>query len=351
MNILKRYALLSFAIIFFTVSACDDKTEKPKGEFESGVFIINEGIYGKANGTVSHINLSTKTVTPDLFGSVNAGKVLGDIVQSMTVDSDKAYVVVNNSNKIEVVNANTFVADYTISDLSLPRYFTTFNGKGYVTEWVNFTSPGRVSVIDLQNHNVTTKITTDYGAENIIAHSNKIFVSNSFTNTVSVINPSNNEVTTTIEVGNSPKAFAVDNQSKLWVICSGGSDENYEPLNDGKLIQIDPVNNTIIKTIELNANVSSGFVINKARTQIFYFIDNSVYRINVADTQAPTSAFITESTSSGFYGIGIDPKNDVLYTSDYNFVSNASIFRYNSDGTMMDKFTAGIGPNGFVFKN
>lgn len=132
--------LLTFFSVIF--SSCVDDDNKPAGEFEKGIFVVNEGNYTSADGTVSHIS-PDGTVTQDLFGAVNNGLALGSVVQSMTVDGDLAYVVVNNDNKMEVVNSNTFVAEYTLTDVSLPRYFITFNGKGYLTEWVSFSDPGR----------------------------------------------------------------------------------------------------------------------------------------------------------------------------------------------------------------
>jgi YVTN family beta-propeller protein len=349
MNNFKRYALAVLAIAALSFSGCDNDDEKPKGQFETGVYVVNEGNFGAANGTVSHFNLSTKEATQDVFGTINEGKALGDIVQSMTIDGDQAYIVVNNSNKIEVVNANTFAEAYTISDLQLPRYFTTLNGKGYVTEWVSFVEPGRVSVIDLQSHEATTSIETDYGAEHIIGVNNKLFVSNTFTNTLSVISPTSNSVVETIEVGNSPAGFAIDAQNKLWVICSGGYDINYNPLNDGKLVQIDPATNGILKTIDLNENVSSSLGINKAGSHLFYYSGPMVYRVETSATEAPTTAFITGTNS--FYGLGVDRQTDVVYLSDAkNFSASGTVYRYNSDGTSLDNFTAGMGPNGFVFK-
>jgi YVTN family beta-propeller protein len=349
MSILNRYLVLVFAMIALSFSSCENQDEKPKGKFQTGVFVVNEGNLNSANGTVSHFNLTTKETTQDLFGTINTGKALGDIVQSMTIDGDQAYIVINNSNKLQVVNANTFVEDYTIADLALPRYFTTFNGKGYVTEWVDFLSQGRVSVIDLQSHEVTTNITTDYGAECIVALNNKLFVSNNFSNTVSIIDPADNSVEKTLEVGPSPAGFAVDAQNKLWVISSGSYDFDYNPQNDGKLVQIDPANNTILKTIELNKNVSASLGINKAGSQLFYFSGTDVYRLDVSAAEAPAAPFI-EGTKA-FYALGVDRQTDLIYLSDAKgFAANGTVYRYNGDGTELDSFTAGIGPNGFVFK-
>src|SRR5688572_27698030 len=109
--------------LFLTLTlfvACDDE-EKVKGEFDNKVFVINEGNYLDADGTVSAIDPRSGVVVHDIFGSVNEGRALGDVVQAMTIHEDKAYIVVNNSNKIEVVNANTFESISVIDDLSLPR--------------------------------------------------------------------------------------------------------------------------------------------------------------------------------------------------------------------------------------
>lgn len=351
MKKLKFYALILLTVLSVSFSSCDDDDNKPKGQFEEGVLVVNEGNFLDANGTISHIS-PDGTVTQDLFGTVNNGLALGDVVQSVTIDNDLAYIVVNNSNKMEVVNANTFVAEYSLKNVLLPRYFTTFDGKGYLTEWVSFSEPGRVAIIDLQNHVITESITTDFGAENIIAHQNKIYVSNNFSNTVSVIDPVKKEVIKTIEVGSSPGEILVDNQNMLWVICAGG----YQA-EDGELVQLDPAKsddeaaNSILKTVELHANVSSKGAINKAKDKIFYYKGNSVYVLSTSDTEAPASALFTEAASSSFYGIGIDPENDVLYMADTkSFAGNGTVYRYNASGTVIDNLTVGVGPNSFAFK-
>jgi len=351
MKKLKFYALILVTIISVSFSSCDDDDNKPKGKFEEGVFVVNEGNFQDANGTISHIN-PDNSVTQDLFGRVNNGLALGDVVQSMSINGEFAYIVVNNSNKMEVVNANTFAAEYTLKNVLLPRYFTTLNGIGYLTEWVSYTEPGRVAIVDLQNHVVTESITTDFGAENIIAHQGKLYVSNNFTNTVSVIDPVGKEVIKTIEVGNSPGAFLVDKENKLWVICAGA----YQG-DDGELVQLDPTKsddeaaNSVLKTVELHANVSSKGAINKAKDKIFYYKGNSVYVLRTSDTEAPDSVLFTETQASSFYGIGIDPKNDVLYMGDSkSFAGNGTVYRYNLSGAAIDDFPAGVGPNGFEFR-
>jgi len=352
-----RGLVMLLAVCCVSLSSCDDEDNQPAGEFENGIFVVNEGNFQDADGTISFINPDDGSVKQDLFGSVNNGLALGDVVQSMTIDGDWSYVVVNNSNKIEVVNAMTFASEHTIQGLSLPRYFVTLNGKGYVTEWVNYTDPGRVTIIDLEDHTTGESITTGYGAENMLAYDGLLYVSNNFSNTVSVIDPVAKMVIKTIEVGSGPGTLLLDSDEMVWVICSGGYDVEFNPLNDGKLVRLDPEKSedesalSVVREIELGTNLTAKAVVNSAMDSLFYFNGNSVYAMNTSANEAPASPLFTEANSTGFYGIGMDPEDNLLYLADTkNFAGNGVVYRYTSSGVPVDNKATGRGPNGFVFK-
>lgn len=348
-NSIKALVLVFFSVV---ITSCDNDDSGPKGQFANGVFVLNEGAFGSGNGTISHYS-SSGVVTQDLFGTVNNGKALGDVVQSMTIEDNTGYIIVNNDNKIEVVDAYTFTSQATIKDLALPRYMVIDDDRdlGYITEWVSFTDPGRVRVINLKDNSLTTSITTESGAENLLLEDDLLYVSNNFTNTVSVIDTKTNAVIKTIEVAWAPGQLLEDAQDRIWVVCGGSWGGN-----DGALVQIDPSKSdepdaeSVVKTIELSMNISSKAVISNDGNDIFYFAGKSVYKVSSAATSAPASPFITESNAVNFYGIGIDPKSGVLYMGDdKGFTGSGVVYRYNADGTAIDNFTAGIGPNGFAF--
>jgi YVTN family beta-propeller protein len=340
--------LLAFALPIFLVSCGDDETVS-KGAFENGVLILNEGNFGNGNGSISHFEVGTSTVTNNIFQTISEVP-LGDVAQSIFVDADKAYVVVNNSNKVEVVNSNTFELEFTI-DAALPRYMTSFGGKGYLTEWVSFTESGRVSVINLSTGASETTIETGFGAENIIVANGNIYVSNNFQSDVSVIDPATNQVTATIDLTNAPGGFVIDKNGALWVICGGGYDANFSPLNNGTLYKINTSDNSISSTIALESNLPVKIAINNAKDALFYYSGNEVFKLGIDDSSKPANAFITESTAVSFYGIGVNPSNDNIYVSDSKgFQANGVVYRYKSDGTSIDNFTVGIGPNGFAFR-
>lgn len=340
--------LLAFAIPFFLIS-CGDDEPVSKGAYENGVLILNEGNFGNGNGSISHFEVGTTTVTNNVFQTITEAP-LGDVAQSIFVDADKAYLVVNNSNKVEVVNSNTFKLDFTI-DAALPRYMTSFSGKGYLTEWVSFSDPGRVSVINLSTGASESTITTGFGAENIIVANGNIYVSNNFQSDVSVINPATNQVTATINLTNAPGGFVIDKNDALWVICGGGYDANFSPLNNGAFYKINTSDNSINSTIALEANVPVKIAINNAKDAIYYYSGSEVFKLGINDSAKPANAFITESTAVSFYGIGVNPSNDNIYVGDSKgFQANGAVYRYKSDGTSIDNFTVGIGPNGFAFR-
>lgn len=340
--------------LVFLISCSDD--EKQSLNIQNGVFVVNEGNFTKGNGTISFWDKGNST-TLNLFGVANNKKALGDVVQSMSIHDGKAYIIVNNDNKLEIVNENTFQSVHTLKDLKMPRYFTTLDNVGYLTEWVSFDQRGRVSIIDLESHEITGTITTDYGAENIMAYNDLLYVSNSSSNTVSVIDPAQEEVIKTIEVGDSPGELLIDNDNKLWVVCGGGYDETWSPLNNGALVQIDPTKSndseasSVLKTIELGMNISAKAVIDVSNNNIYYYKTKSVYKINTTATEAPAEPLFTATDAVSLYGIGLDKEESVLYLADdKGFTGNGAALTYELDGTFITSFETGIGPNGFIFK-
>ena len=158
-------------------------------------------------------------------------------------------------------------------------------------------------------------------------------------------------------MGNSPGVLLLDEDEMIWVICGGGDDIDYTPLNDGKLVKLDPAKSadetseSVVLDVELATNLTAKAATNGAKDKIFYWIGNSVYSFDVSSDTAPSSAILTEANATSFYGIGVDPEDDLLYLADSkNFAGNGTVYRYTASGQLVDSKPAGRGPNGFVFK-
>jgi YVTN family beta-propeller protein len=357
-NLLASRLYLGFFFISaaFSLTSCDPDPAPvtPKGEYEKGVFILNEGNFRAGDAAVSFYNRDTKTLTADIFKSVN-NRPLGDVAQSMTQHNDQIYLVINNSNKIEIVDANTFAGLHTLEGLALPRYLAVANNKGYVTEYVNYGVNGRVSVIDLNSHTVTKTITVGKLPENLAVVNNKIYVVNSGENTVSVLNPNTDVVESTLTLTDSPNSLAVDANNKLWILAGGKKAYNPDFSIDaskstpGALIRLNPATNAVEHTIHFaSATISpTQLKVNGAKNKLYYRYGGKVYQMDITASALPATPIINRN----FYGLGIDPTTNVIYGGvARSFTANGKVVRFNPNGSPIDSFTVGIGPNSFLFR-
>lgn len=352
---MRKFNQIMLLALLATLSlmGCKDD-EGPRGAYESGVIVINEGNFTDADASLSHISTDGE-VTNNIFSKANGGAILGDVVQSVFVNGDEAYAIVNNSNKVEVINVHTADRIATI-DASLPRYMTVVNGKGYITEWGSDYATPRVSVIDLNSHTTIEKIEVGSGAEQIVAVGDKLYIADKWSNTVTVINSNTNEVSSTITTNDwGISGLTVDGNGNVWGVHEGTTNWDVVPSapnNDGVIIKINTSTDLVTLTVPLEQNVSSNIAINNAGNKIYYMSSNNVYAMNISDTSSIIATkIIDEDATVSFYGIGIDPVNDDIYVGDSkSFQGNGVVYQYTADGTKINTFDVGRAPNGFVFK-
>jgi YVTN family beta-propeller protein len=343
------------SLLFVSCSDDDAASNKPSGVYDNGTLILNQGGFGHGDASVSFLS-DTLTVENNIYAGANGGALLGDTGQDIGLKGDLAYIVMNVSNTIEVVNRYTFVKVATIStQLDNPRYIAFANGKGYVTNWGNGSdaTDDYVAVIDLGTNTVTSKIAVAEGPERIIEENNKLYVTHKggygYGNTVTVINSSNNTIATTIPVGDVPNTLEVED-GKLYVMSEGvpswGGTETA-----GKLNIINLSNNTVSKTIDFAAGAHpSNLVIEDSK--IYYTIDNQVYVMGQSATTLPTTPLFT-TDEQGVYGIySFAVENNTIYVGDAgDYSSNGQVILYNLQGAMQHTFTVGVVPAGFYFND
>jgi len=87
-----------------------------------------------------------------------------------------------------------------------------------------------------------------------------------------------------------------------------------------------------------------------ATNDTLYWLNNGIYRMSITATVTPTAPFIAQS-GVNYYGLGIDPSTNEIYVSDaIDYVQKGMIYRYQSNGTLIHTFRAGISPGDFYFK-
>ena len=341
-------------VLFF--SSCDDTPESTPTTVPNnlkGVFICNEGAFGQGNGSISFLNSDSGTFNLDLYQAAN-NLPLGDVVQSIALYDNRAFIAVNNSQKMEVVSLQNFKRIATINGLSSPRFFVGNGSKGYISDWIS----DKVYVLNLNSYQIIDTIPTGSGPEEMAIVNNKLFVCNSGgfgdDSSMTVIDINSNTVIATFNTPVNPSSIKQDINGKLWVLCRGSLGSDFIPTPDdaaGALIQINPNTNSIEQqfTFAYN-NHPIKLQINKTKDELYFLAGEYGYAGEIkkmsiyATTQSPTTI-----VSSSFYGLGINPKNDMIYAGRVDFSARTYVLRYNADGTLIDSVLAGIAPNGFAF--
>ena len=333
--------------------------ENPDGDsdagFLHGAYITNEGAFGNSNGSVSYFDTDSVIMINHVFESVN-GRPLGDVVQSVSIAGDKAFIVVNNSQKVEVVDLETFASIGAIHGLEYPRSFLAINDKkGYLTDG-NFN--GRVYVIDLFSLKITDTIPCGSGPEKMILVEKSVLVANSGgwgnDSTLTVIDTEHDKVSATWTIGMNPADLVLDKDKQLWVLCKGKVEWNTDftigEETTSALVVLDPVSGKLKQTF--NIGMVGDFYwpqrigINKNKDRIYFLEAEGVYSISSTGSSSGSQPLI----SKNLYGFGIDPETDLIYALYApSFTTSGWMFRYKPDGHQLDSLEVGIGPSQIVF--
>jgi len=350
---MKSFLLFALCALLLAAGCTKNNDNDLTGNWEDSVFIINEGPFPTGTGTISAYNRENGEVSHDLFKSVN-GRPLGNIVQSMSIHEGYGYIVVNNANKVEVVDMKDFKSVATIDDLTLPRYFVGYDeNKGYVSCW-----DSTVKVIDLNTFTVTSSVKAGGGPDEMLIFDNKLFVINSggydVDNRVTVIDTETDQLIMNITVGYTPVSIVRDHSNTIWVLCAGRGWNGYPGPNDtrGELVRISPETLEIIDSVLFpdEENHPDNLVADETGAVFYYNMPRGIFSFSVAFGSVSSDPLIPAAKM--YYGLGYDKTEGVLYAADrLDFSQNGWIFRYDvyPSAALIDSIPAGIGPNGFCF--
>lgn len=334
--------IIASAFLFASCSSDNDENnDVALGAYDNGVLIVNEGGWKDVNASVSFISNDLATFQNDIFKLVNTPAKLGDVAQSLTFSNEKAFIVLNNSNEVKVVNRYTFKSLGTITEkLENPRYSVVFNDKLYVTNAIS----KAVTVYDAKTYAYLASIPLNKTAERIVAANAKLYVTNAAYGSgseVTVINPSNNSVSKTLTLEDGINS--IEEKNGIVYVFVGNE-------NKSKLFKIKASDDTVT-SIE-STTIKNALNMDIDGDKIYYTQGNGVYVMNLTATAFPDKTIFTvnDNSWSTFYGFGaIDGK---IYSGDANaFTADGTVTVYSATGTALKTLTVGIGPNGFYSNN
>lgn len=318
--------------------------------YTDGIFVLNEGGAGSYNASLSFIKNST--ATNGLLATNDLDTTLGNVGQSMGFYGDNAYIVLNMSNKIEVVNKLTLEHVATINTgLNNPRFIAFSNGKAFVTNWGSGLDDNDdyVAVIDTATNTIDSNIAVAVGVERIEEINGKLYVAHQggygYGNTISVIDPVSLAIEQTITVGDVPNSMVVKD-GFLYVLC-GGKPMWAPQETFGEIDKIDLGTNTVVSLIETPLQHPQHLKGGEGN-YVYYAIDEEVFKADVTAAQLPAEPLFSLG-AQGVYGIyGMDVIDNTLYVADAgNYVSPGQVYIYDANGAVLENYTVGVIPNSF----
>ena len=318
-----------------------------------GLFITCEGNFQYGNASLSYYDPTKRVVENDVFNRANAMK-LGDVAQSMVIRDDVGWVVVNNSHVLFAIDVNTFKERGRITNLTSPRYIHFLSDeKAYVSQlWDNrifIVNPKRYEIIghiDCPNMNMESGST-----EQMVQYGKYVYVNCwSYQNRILKIDTETDSVVDELVVGIQPAALVLDKNNKLWTITDGGyegSPYGYEPPS---LYRIDAETFAIEKVYHFALGDNTGELQLNREGDMLYWLNDDVWAMSVDDENLPIRPFL-QNRGTIYYGLTISPDNGDVYVADaIDYQQPGMIYRYSSDGVLLDEFYVGIIPGAFCWK-
>lgn len=354
---MKKNLILISSLAILILASCKktDVPGVPPVQPAKGVYVLSEGAFFGNNSKLGFYSFATGSIAGDFFVQQNptipAG--VGGLATDMVIYGSKLFVVVDQSNKVTVLNAADakFIKDIPFLAGGLPiepRYATSANGKIFVTAW-----DGSVNVIDTASLTITKKIPVGLNPEGLVVSGNNLYVSNSggltstFDSTVSVINLTTLMETAKIYVGKNPTSITADESGNIYVACQGDYGSN-----KAKLVKVNTTNNSITKSADTTVG-GLKYYDNALYVTGGYSGVQNVRKLNTTDFKAIAANFVTDGTAVlNPYSVNIDTQNGDVYVTDAkNNVSTGALFCFDKTGRK--KFsvatTPGVNPNKVVF--
>ncbi len=332
----------------------------------TGMYLVNEGNMNMNKASLDYLDLINGVYTRNFYNQVNPGitKGLGDVGNDIGIYGGKLYVVVNISNKVEVLDVKT---GKRINQINLTncRYISFANGKAYVSAYLGrvgdpTAANGIVAEIDTAKLSINRTVEVGRQPEEMAVVNNKLYVANSggysppnYESTISVIDLNSFKEVKRIEVAINLHRLKADRYGDLYVTSRG----DYYTI-PSKLFVIDTQTEQVKKTFDLAA---SNLAIDDDKAYIYATAWNYIqgkntinyYMIDVKDESLLATQFITDGTQKNIevpYGIAVNPYTKEVYVTDAkDYVTPGKLHCYTPYGKLKWSVTTGDIPAHVVF--
>jgi hypothetical protein len=321
----------------------------------AGVYILNEGGFGQGNASLSFYDAVTGAVTESVFATAN-GRPLGDTANDILRSGDRLWIVVNNSQTMEIVDVATHASAGTVTfDAGASPTTVAIDeaaGKAYVA--LRFGN----ALARIDTTSLVQEAVVEVGAmpQEVVLADGKAYVTNSgfgAGTTVSVVDLATFTVSSIIEVGTNPTAV-VARDGKVIVLASGVTWDNPDTPDDdtapGAIVVIDTASDTVTNSLPLDSGASDRMELGP--DGVAYFLTFGAVAKFDTNTGSVTAGFITAAAhgAGAFYGLGVNPDSGLIYVSDAkDYATSGDVYVFEPNGTLVRQFQADLLPRMMAF--
>lgn len=350
----------------------EDTGAKTEATEVLGMYVLNEGNMGSNKCTLDFLDLSGETAhyLRNIYAERNPNEVkeLGDVGNDAQIYGSKLWLVINCSNKVEVLGAKDAVKQGKI-DVPNCRSVAFHQGYAYVSSYVGPVNVsqdaplGQVYKIDTLTLQTVAKVTVGYQPEELAVIGDKLYVANSggymvpdYDHTVSVIDLNTFTEERKIDVAPNLHRCRADRYGQLWVSSRG---DYYGEPSHLCWLQKD-ASGQLQRMGRIDVVVSDMCIVGDS---LYYMGMQFNYEtmknermlgiINVATHEVVNRQLTTAKEADAIiqpYGIIVNPNERDFYLMDAkNYVSSGELLHFKKDGTFDYKVRTGDIPAHAVF--
>ena len=350
----------------------EDTGAKTEATEVLGMYVLNEGNMGSNKCTLDFLDLSGETAhyLRNIYAERNPNEVkeLGDVGNDAQIYGSKLWLVINCSNKVEVLGAKDAVKQGKI-DVPNCRSVAFHKGYAYVSSYVGPVNVsqdaplGQVYKIDTLTLRTVAKVTVGYQPEELAVIGDKLYVANSggymvpdYDHTVSVIDLNTFTEERKIDVAPNLHRCRADRYGQLWVSSRG---DYYGEPSHLCWLQKD-ASGQLQRMGRIDVVVSDMCIVGDS---LYYMGMQFNYEtmknermlgiINVATHEVVNRQLTTAKEADAIiqpYGIIVNPNERDFYLMDAkNYVSSGELLHFKKDGTFDYKVRTGDIPAHAVF--
>ena len=346
---------LFLAASFSCVRDPESPAEAVPPEVRAGILVINEGLFGRDNASITLYDRASGEVQQNAFQAASPGLKLGDTANSMAIYREQGYVVMNGSNTIEMVQLPSLAS---LGRIRLPgnpsprQAVVASDTLGFVTAL--FTD--QVLRFNPAAQQVIGAISVGPAPEGLVAIGKRLVVANSGlgdirahepgAGTVSII-----DIATRNELARLPvlrNCTAVHAGSDGLVYIAGTGSYTEEAISG--IAVVDPAALVVLDTIEI-AHHPTDFVL--AGDGFGYALtDSAVVKFSWLERRVVDRRFIVKTVLSAdawLSAIALDERaGELLIGNARNFTTNGEVVGFDLSGQEKYRFLTKLNPGTIV---